>query len=248
MEQVVTLTELGDDIVQITMQDRAARNTFSRPLIKGLLEVFEKIKNNQTYKVVILTGYDNYFSCGGTKEELFKIYRKELSFNELDFFTYPMTLDIPVIAAMQGHAIGGGLAFGCFADFIILGRENIYTTNFMKYGFTPGMASTYMIPFRFGQEIGCEMLFTAENYRGGQLKERGIPQKVVPKKQVLGEAINLAQKLAQKPRLSLVTLKAHLTKDIKAKVPTIIEQELQMHSITFHQPEVQQRIDTLFGQ
>lgn len=248
MEQVVTLTELGNDIVQITMQDRAARNTFSRPLIEGLLAIFEKIKNNQTYKVVILTGYDNYFSCGGTKEELFKIYRKELQFNELEFFTYPMTLDIPVISAMQGHAIGGGLAFGCFADFMILGRECIYTTNFMKYGFTPGMASTYLVPLRFGQVVGNEMLFTAENYRGGQLAERGIPQKVVPKKQVLAEAIDLAQKLAQKPRLSLKTLKAHLTKDIIAKVPTIIEEELKMHSITFHQPEVQQRIESLFGQ
>ena len=248
MEQVVTLTELGNDIVQITMQDRAARNTFSQALIDGLLEVFEKIKNNPTYKVVILTGYDNYFCCGGTQEELFKIYRKEINFTELEFFTYPMTLEIPVIAAMQGHAIGGGLAFGCFADFMILGRENIYTTNFMKYGFTPGMASTYLVPLRFGQIVGNEMLFTAENYRGGQLQERGIQQMVVPKAQVLAEAISLAEQLAQKPRLSLKTLKAHLTKDLIARVPRIIEEELQMHNITFHQPEVQERIESLFGQ
>lgn len=248
MDQVVTLTELGNDIVQITMQDRAARNTFSQALIDGLLEVFEKIKNNQTYKVVILTGYDNYFSCGGTQEELFKIYRKELDFTELEFFTHPMTLEIPVIAAMQGHAIGGGLAFACFADFMILGRENIYTTNFMKYGFTPGMASTYLVPLRFGQVVGNEMLFTAENYRGEQLQKRGIQQKVVPKAQVLAAAISLAEKLAQKPRLSLKALKAHLIKDIIAKVPSVIEEELQMHSITFHQPEVQQRIESLFGQ
>ncbi len=225
MEQVVALTELGGGVVQITMQDRAARNTFSRPLIHGVIDAFEKIKGNKTYKAVILTGYDNYFSCGGTKEELFKIYRKELKFNELDFFTHPLMSEIPVITAMQGHAIGGGLAFGCFADFMILGRENIYTANFMKYGFTPGMASTYLLPLRFGQVIGNEMLFTAENYRGGQLKERGIPQKVVPKAEVLSEAINLARKLAEKPRLSLVTLKSHLTRDIKATVPSIIQQE-----------------------
>ena len=248
MEQVVTLTELGNDIVQITMQDKPARNTFTERLIHGIIDAFEKIKENTTYKVVILNGFDNYFSCGGTKEELFKIYRKEISFNDLNFFSLPLFCEIPVITAMQGHGIGGGFVFGCYGDFIILGKENIYTTNFMKYGFTPGMGGTYIVPLRFGQTIGHELLYTAENYRGGQLQERGIQQRVVPKAQVLPEAISLAQALAEKPRLSLVTLKTHLTKDIKAAIPSVIEQELEMHNITFHQPEVKRRIETLFGQ
>ena len=148
---------------------------------------------------------------------------------------------------MQGHSIGGGFVFGCYADFVILGKENIYTTNFMKYGFTPGMGGTYMVPLRLGQTIGNEMLFTAETYRGEDLKERGISQLVVPKAQVLQEAYKLAQSLAEKPRLSLTTLKSHLTKKIKNALPTIIEEELKMHDITFHQKEVRQRIEVFFG-
>jgi polyketide biosynthesis enoyl-CoA hydratase PksI len=248
MEQVVQLTELGDGIVQITMQDKDSRNTFSRGIIDGLIAAFETIKKNTTYKVVILTGYENYFCCGGTKDELFAIYKKEIAFNDLDFFTLPLDCEIPVISAMQGHGIGGGFVFGCYADFIVLGKENIYTTNFMKYGFTPGMGGTYMVPLRLGQVLGNELLFTAENYRGGELEQRGIPQKVVPKNEVLHEAITLAKTLAEKPRLSLITLKSHLTQKIRAEIPKIIDQELKMHEITFHQPEVKQRIEDLFGQ
>lgn len=247
MGQVVSLTELGDDIVQITMQDREAQNTFSKELINGIIEAFEAIRKNKTYKVVILTGYENYFCCGGTKEELFKIYKKEIDFNDLDFFTTPLKCEIPVISAMQGHGIGGGFVFGCYSDFMILGKENVYTTNFMKYGFTPGMGGTYMVPLRLGQSLGNEMLFTAENYRGGELQERGVPQRAVPKTEVLSEAIKLAKKLAEKPRLSLVTLKSHLTADIKARLPKIIKKELEMHETTFHQPEVADRIEGLFG-
>jgi polyketide biosynthesis enoyl-CoA hydratase PksI len=58
----------------------------------------------------------------------------------------------------------------------------------------------------------------------------------------------LARTLAEKPRLSLITLKEHLARDIRAKIPEIIEQELKMHDITFHQLEVKQRIESLFGQ
>jgi polyketide biosynthesis enoyl-CoA hydratase PksI len=239
---------LGEGIVQLTLQDRLSRNTFSKSMIYGIMESFETISLNKSYKVVILTGYDSYFCCGGTKEELYAIHNKEVVFNNLQFFTLPMDCEIPVIAAMQGHGIGGGLAFGCYADFIILGRESIYSANFMKYGFTPGMGATHLLPLRFGPVLGNEMLFTAVNYRGGELQERGLQQRVVPRSQVLSEALRLAQSLAEKPRLSLTTLKASLSRGLRAAIPEAISKELAMHEVTFHLPEVKTRINNLFGQ
>jgi polyketide biosynthesis enoyl-CoA hydratase PksI len=247
MGEVVSITEITNYIVQITMQDKESRNTFSKELIEGLKHAFAIVKQKKEYKVVILTGYDSYFSCGGTQDELQQIYNRELKFTELDFFTVPIDCEIPVIAAMQGHAIGGGLVFGCYADFQILGKENIYTANFMKYGFTPGMGATHMVPLRFGSSLGCEMLFTAESYRGGELQERGVSLHVVPKKEVITEAIVLAKKLAEKPRLSLVTLKKHMTSKIKSSLKEVFEQELEMHEITFQQSEVKENINALFG-
>ncbi len=247
MGDIIEIEEITRDIVKITMIDKKARNTFSKELVEGLKEAFFRIKQNKSYKVVILTGYDNYFSCGGTQNELEQIYNKELKFTELDFFAEPLECEIPVIAAMQGHAIGGGLVFGCYADFQILGKENIYTANFMKYGFTPGMGATYMVPLRFGTSLGNEMLFTAENYRGGELLERQLNLPIVSRKDVLGEAVLMAKKLAEKPRLSLVTLKRHLTSKIKRELNTVFEEELLMHDITFQQQEVLQNIKGLFG-
>ncbi|MCW3465905.1 polyketide synthase [Chitinophaga nivalis] len=247
MEQVVKLTELEAGIVQVTMEDKDSRNTFTKELMSALITVFAEIRRHPGYKVVILTGYENYFCCGGTKEELIRIHQSDAKFNELNFFTCPLECEIPVISAMQGHGIGGGFVFGLYADFAILGRENVYTTNFMKYGFTPGLGATLMVPLKLGEVLGNEMLHSAKNYRGEELKERGIPFKVVPKAQVMSEAMALARELAEKPRLSLVTLKKHLTAHIREKLPIAIEQELHMHEITFHQPEVGERIETSFG-
>jgi polyketide biosynthesis enoyl-CoA hydratase PksI len=247
MGQVVHLQELGNDIVQITMEDRSSKNTFSHELMEGIVEAFTAIKTNTTYKVVILTGYENYFCCGGTKVQLISIFKGDRKFSDFDFFTHPLDCAIPVISAMQGHGFGGGLVFGSYADFIILGRENIYAANFMKYGFTPGMGGTLMIPLKFGNVIGNEMLFSAENYRGADFEKRGTSLKVVSKSEVLNEAITLAKSLAENSRLSLITLKEHLNAEITAKLPLFIEKELKMHDITIHQTEVPDRIENLFG-
>ena len=247
MEQVVKVTDIGSGIIEVKMQDRNARNTFSKELIKGIIKAFKDITEDQSYKVIILTGYDNYFCCGGTQEELFEIYRKEIGFNDLDFFSLPLFCEIPVIAAMQGHGIGGGLVFGCYADFMILGKENVYTANFMKYGFTPGMGGTYVIPKKMGITLGEEMLYTASSYRGTELMKRGVQQTIVDKAIVMEKAKELALKLAEKPRISLVALKKQLTRDTRSRIPEVIAAELQMHEVTFHQKEVKEKIESLFG-
>jgi polyketide biosynthesis enoyl-CoA hydratase PksI len=91
------------------------------------------------------------------------------------------------------------------------------------------------------------MLLTARNYRGEQLRERGVAFTVLPSAQVCGHALQLAGELAQMPRESLVLLKRHLGEPLRAQLPDCIDKELTMHSRTFHSPEVRQRIASLFG-
>lgn len=246
VSQVVNLTFPEPAIAVIEMADRNARNTFSLELIEGLTRSFEDIAQNDELKVVVIHGYDNYFCCGGTQEELLHIFEGKITFDDLAFYRLLLDCDIPTISAMQGHGIGGGLAFGCYADFMIMAEESLYSASFMRYGFTPGMGATYMIPRKFGQLLGGEMLFSANNYHGSKLRERGVQAQVVTKHEVIPTALQLARELADKPRTSLKLLKTHLTKSIKQELPAIIKEELAMHEVSFAQPEVRERIETLF--
>lgn len=164
-----------------------------------------------------------------------------------NFYDLLLNCEVPVISAMQGHALGGGLVFGCFADIIVMGIECIYSTNFMKYGFTPGMGATYIIPKKFGEQLGTEMLFTAKNYYGEELKNRGTSIKIVRKSKVIDTAMEIANDLVDKPLLSLKILKNQLASKTRSELPVAIEQECQMHKITFPQPEVRHRIEMFFG-
>jgi polyketide biosynthesis enoyl-CoA hydratase PksI len=117
----------------------------------------------------------------------------------------------------------------------------------MKYGFTPGMGATYIVPKKLGISLAEELLLTAANYRGAELEKRGVPFPVLPREQVMSHALELAQQLAEKPRFSIITLKDHLVAPLRAELPRVIEQELAMHRKTFHQEEVKERIISLFG-
>ena len=246
MSSVVELLEIESGIFQMKMQDLASKNTFSPALIEGLVTGFGEIKKSDNCKVVILTGYDSYFATGGTQEGLIDLQAGKGKFTDINIYSLALECEVPVISAMQGHGIGGGFVMGLYSDFVILSRESVYTTNFMKYGFTPGMGATLIVPKKLGISLGHEMLLNAQTYRGQELKDRGVPFPVYPRAEVFDQAIQTARQLAEKPRVSLITLKRHLVEPIVSELPTIIEKEVVMHEKTFHQDEVKERIRNLF--
>ncbi len=248
MEPIVFVEEPAFGIVLVRMQDRVHKNTFTNQFIEELTSAFAEIAARPDSKVIILTGYDTYFCSGGTREGLLGLFDGKFKFTDKNLYSLALNCPIPVIAAMQGHAIGGGFVMGLFADVVLLAREAVYTANFMKYGFTPGMGSTCILPQKLGLALAEEMMLTALTYRGEELQRRGVPFPVLPREQVLPHALELAATLAEKTRFSLVTLKDHLVAPLRKTLPGFIEQEVIMHDQTFQQPEVKGRIQGLFGQ
>ena len=247
-ESIISITWLDPGICELKMQDRRSKNAFSAELVQGLITAFDSIRDNPECRVVILTGYDSYFLSGGTQQRLLDLSQGKARFSDSRLYSLPLYCPVPVISAMQGHGIGGGFVLGLFADFVLLARESIYTANFMRYGFTPGMGATCVLPRKLGLALSEEMLLGAQSYRGGELAARGIPFPVLPRAQVLPRARDLAREIAEKPRLSLVNLKAHLVSELREALPHAVQQEVTLQEITFSQPEVQARIRESYGE
>ncbi|GGQ48419.1 polyketide synthase [Streptomyces mutabilis] len=252
MSDVVTVEEAADGVALIVMADRAHKNTFTDDLVSGLGDAFRQVGSDERFRAAVLTGYGSYFCSGGTREALLDIQAGRATFvrdeGRPNVYALPLDCPVPVVSAMQGHAIGGGLAMGLFADFVILARESVYTANFMKYGFTPGFGSTLVFPAKLGPVLGHELLLTARTFRGAELAARGVPFPVHPRGDVLPTALELARGLAEKPRRSLVTLKDRLVLDLRERLPRAVEEELAMHEITFHQPEVRELLMSRYGE
>src|SRR5439155_223855 len=161
---VVTIDEIEPGIVQVTMQDRVHKNMFSAELIAGLIKAFQVIEESVSTKVVILTGYESYFASGGTKESLLAIQEGRLKFTDENIYSLALDCKLPVIAAMQGHAIGAGWSLGLFCDFVVMSRDSSYASNYITYGFTPGAGATLIFPEKLGASIAQEVLYTGKAF------------------------------------------------------------------------------------
>lgn len=223
-----------EHIAVITMQDRTNKNMLSDELYQGLIRIFAQIASDESIHAVVLTGYDNIFCMGGMKDNLEEIAEQKALCSDGTFvYRGLLSCPVPVVAAMQGHAFGGGLMLGMFADIIVMAEESIYSANFTRYGFTPGVGTTFILSQKLGDALAQEMMYTANEYQGSELKERGVTIQMRKRSEVLESAIEIARSLAKKPRNTLTTLKKELAKRVLTKLPQYIESEVAMHQEIF---------------
>ena len=231
--KVVTLTAHPEGIAVVKMEDREAKNMFSDALIEGIREAFAHIEQTPAYKVVILTGYDSYFASGGTKESLLAIGQGKAKFTDFKIFQAPLDCPLPVIAAMQGHAIGAGWTLGLFADLILLSEESRYLSPYMDYGFTPGAGATYILADKLGQDLARESLLTGRYCAGSELKARGLLLPIMPRAEAYPAAMALARQITRISRGCLIGLKQQLTGYVHEPLEDSYRLELAMHEKTF---------------
>ncbi len=229
----VRLFAYPDGVLLAELSDPATKNAFSAGLAHGIQELFAQVQSQAEHKVLVLTGHGHFFASGGTKEGLLSIHKGTARYSDAPLYELPLRCEIPVIAAMQGHAIGAGWAFGLFCDQVVFAEEGIYSSRFMRYGFTPGFGSTLIFEHRLGRDLGREILFAARDYTGLELKQRGVPMGVAPHSQVLPLALQQAHHLANSTRGALVSAKQQATRSLKERLPSIIQAELDMHDRTF---------------
>jgi acyl transferase domain-containing protein/enoyl-CoA hydratase/carnithine racemase/aryl carrier-like protein/SAM-dependent methyltransferase len=227
-------TEVCDNgVIVVRMVDRDAKNMYSPELISGLEAVFAHIETSEDYRVVVLTGYDTYFACGGTRESLLEIQQGTAKFTDAKIYQLPMSCRLPVIAAMQGHAIGGGWTLGMFADLCLFSAESRYISPYMQYGFTPGAGSTLIFPTRLGFDLAKETLFTAAEYTGSDLRAKGLQHNCCPRSEVLPRALALADAIASRRDDDVRALKRYFSTPYLAAVEAVYARELAMHDKSF---------------
>ncbi|UXI65991.1 SDR family NAD(P)-dependent oxidoreductase [Tahibacter amnicola] len=229
---VVRASADADGVVVVRLEDRDARNMFSDALIAGLQEVFDRISASPACKTVVLTGYDSYFSSGGTREGLKAIQEGKVRFTDRDVFQLPMRCPLPVIAAMQGHGIGAGWTLGLFCDSVLFSEESRYVSPYMNFGFTPGAGATGILPAKLGYDLARDSLFTGREITGEELARRNPLLTVLPRDRVVDAAMALARSLARHTRNDLMAWKAARVSPRFEAWQALFAREVQMHEAT----------------
>nr|WP_042181000.1 polyketide synthase [Kibdelosporangium sp. MJ126-NF4]CEL14737.1 Enoyl-CoA hydratase [Kibdelosporangium sp. MJ126-NF4]CTQ96633.1 Enoyl-CoA hydratase (EC 4.2.1.17) [Kibdelosporangium sp. MJ126-NF4] len=220
----VTVT-IADRVATVAMREETGGNTFTPALLAGLPSALAAAAEDQEAHVVLVTGLADRFSCGATAEYLAAATSESVTPFVRAFARCPL----PVVAAMRGHAIGGGLTLGLYADLPVLSERSLYSANFLNYGLVPSYGTTWLLPARLGPTLGTELLWTARGYRGAELRARGAPVRVVTHEEVLPVCLAEANRIAAAPRESLLLLKKQLAGQLLAASDAAIALEHGPH-------------------
>ncbi|NED19250.1 hypothetical protein G3I31_14195, partial [Streptomyces sp. SID9913] len=217
---------LPDGILLVTL----GRSTFTDELLDGFRDALTSAAADDSVSCVVITGTGDVFSMGATPEAMARLAAKQGTFADVSFLhQLVLACDKPVISALQGHASGGGLVFGLYADVVVMAREASYGLPFLTYGFTPGAGATYFVERTLGTAVAQQLFYTGRPLTGAELRERGASVDVRPRADVLSTALAHAQSVARQSRAATAELKRELARRTTSALSDVIERELRMH-------------------
>ena len=234
-------------IARLAMQDETNKNLFSDDFIHELVTAMEKAEEMKP-KVMVISGLQDVFAAGAEKKNLMDLCDGKVHVKDLLISERIVHASFPVIAAMEGHAVGGGLVMAACCDMVLAARESRYGVVFMGLGFTPGMGCTKLLQGLAGPQLANEMMFTAKRFRGSELANMWHNfNYILPRAEIIPKATSIAQQIAEKNRDSIYLLKYAVSAEKKKLLIEARVQEDYMHRITFAFPETRRNIEELYA-
>jgi polyketide biosynthesis enoyl-CoA hydratase PksI len=241
----ISLQKKDKHIAYLFLNDPASKNAIDEEFCLQIHDIVSTIKNDKDIKVLILAGLPDIFCTGGTAaflQSLITHYKTNIEHEYARYLKHFLDIPVPVVAAMEGSATGGGLVLGLYADILVAAEESRYGMSFMNMGFTPGMGATVMSKEAFGYHTGFEMMVTGNYLKGSELKGKCCFNYILPRAMVMEKALELATSIAEKPRSSLELLKKYMSIERRKNLEESCTLEAFMHHISFNQPDVVQQI------
>lgn len=240
-------------VLVLAMNRPETHNAVSDPdAIEALLAACAEINSDHEVRAVVLTGTGRAFSSGGNVKTLRDQVGSGLGVPALSRYAYrdgiqqlPLALynlEVPVIAAVNGHAIGAGNDLACMCDVRIASTEATFACSFIKLGLIPGDGGAWLLPRIVGRSIAAEMAFTGRAIDAMQALDYGLVSQVVAPEQLLPTALVLAQEIASHPGHALRMTKRLLREGEHTRLDTLLELSAALQALAHHTPEHEERL------
>lgn len=227
-----------------TLDQAETRNALTgNNAAEEFVQACAEVTRDTSVRAVVLTGAGPVFSSGGNVKDMQKyqgntlpteVIRDEYrnGIQRIPKALYP--LDVPVIAAVNGPAIGAGLDLTCMCDIRIASEKATFAESFVRVGIVPGDGGAWLLPRVVGMSKACEMAFTGEALNATQALACGLVSRVVSPEQLMPEAMTLAQKIAANPGTVLRMTKRLLREGERSSLETLLELSASYQAIAHH--------------
>ena len=245
--------EREDGIVTVRMNHPDTRNALTTPeQIQEFVDLCAELRRDKSARVMVLTGNGSAFCAGGNVKdmherggifagspyELRNTYRDGIQRIPLAIYE----LDIPVIAAVNGPAIGAGLDLACMCDIRLAAPKAIFAESFVRLGIVPGDGGAWLLPRIIGIPKASLMAFTGDAIDAAKALEWGLVEQVCTHETLQTEAQALARRIASNPGHALRLCKRLLREGQHLRLDSLREWSAAYQALAHHTEDHQEAV------
>jgi enoyl-CoA hydratase len=222
----------AEGVLLVRLNRPQALNALNSELLSELVQVLDAAEADETVRCLVLTGSERAFAAGADIKEMST--QSYADMFKRDFFTAPAErlerFRKPIIAAVAGHALGGGCELAMMCDFIIAADTAKFGQPEINLGVSPGIGGTQRLTRFVGKSKAMDMILTARIMDAAEAERSGLVSRVVPADKLIDEAVAAAAKIAGQSPLAVM-----MTKEmVEAAYETTLTQGVKLERRLFH--------------
>ncbi len=233
MEYTTLLFDVKDHVAHITLNRPEALNAINLEWARDLMHAILECDEDPVVRAVMITGAGSHFCAGGDLKSFTSQGRNlPLHIKEVTTFLHAAIsrmarMNAPVIAAVNGYAVGAGMSLALACDIVFAARSARFSVAYTRVGLTPDGSMSYFLPRTVGLKRALELTLTNRMLTAEEAFELGIVARVVPGEELLAQASQLAIQLALGPSKSFGAAKRLMQTGWNETLETQMENESQ---------------------
>ena len=234
--EFIEYKEIEDQISIITINRPKALNALNSKVLEELDLTLESIDTNKIRSVIITGSGEKSFVAGADIAEMSTLTKKEaeaFSKKGNDVFRKIETFEVPVIAAVNGFALGGGCEIAMSCDIRICSENAIFGQPEVGFGITPGFGGKQRLARLVGIGMAKQMIYTGQNIKAEDAKRIGLVNNVYTKEELLNEAIKLAKNIARNSQNAVKSSKRAINEGMQLDIDSAIKLEEEIFGECF---------------
>jgi enoyl-CoA hydratase/carnithine racemase len=223
MDDIVT--EHAGSILRVQLNRPTKRNAMTSAMYVALAGIFNEAADDENTRVVLWHGAGDLFCAGNDIDDFLKNPPGPGNFPQAKLMEALVNLDKPLVAAVHGAAIGGGITMLTHCDFVYAGESTKFQMPFINLALVPEFGSSYSLPARIGHVRAAELILSGVPFDARRAAELGLVTEVVSDKDVLAPATETARKLAAKPAAALQASKRLMKQPFREQIKAAMKVE-----------------------
>jgi enoyl-CoA hydratase/carnithine racemase len=222
------LTERTGNILSIQLNRPGKKNAMTLSMYSTMAELLNGAAKDDQIHVVLWHAAGNSFSAGNDIEDFMKNPPGPGESPQSQLIDTLINFEKPLVAAVQGAAIGGGTTMLAHCDLVYAGESAKFQLPFVNLALVPEFGSSYLLPLRFGYTHAAELFLLGKPFDASRAAELGLVTQVVPDQSLLATATETARTLAAKPAAAVQASKRLMKSPLREQLEQAVKLELEV--------------------